>query len=59
VEEAMFTFVIWFIGLAILIGMAFCNIGIIAVAFSKHWTLGILCAAASLIVWPILLTQIF
>jgi hypothetical protein len=58
VEEMMFTFVIWAIGLAILIGMVICNIGIIAVAFRKHWTLGVLCMAVSLLVWPILLAQI-
>ena len=54
----MFTFVIWSIGLAILIGMVMCNIGIIAAAFRKHWTLGILCMAVSLMVRPILLAQI-
>jgi len=54
----MFTFVIWVIGLAMLTGLAVCNIGIVAVAFKWHWTLGILCVAVSLFAWPILLAQI-
>lgn len=54
----MITFVIWLIGLGLLIGMALCNIGIVAVAFKKHWALGVLCAAASMLAWPVLLAQI-
>ena len=55
----MFTFVIWVIGLSILAVMAVINIGIIGVAFRKHWVLGTLCVMVSLIVWPMLLAQIF
>ena len=54
----MLAFAIWLIGLGILIGMALCNIGIIAVAFRKHWTWGVLCLAASMIAWPVLLAQV-
>lgn len=55
----MFTFVIWAVGLSILAVMAVINIGIIGVAFRKHWVLGTFCVFVSLIVWPILLAQIF
>ena len=52
------TFAMWLVGLGILICMALCNIGIIAVAFRKHWTWGLLCLAVSLIAWPVLLAQV-
>jgi hypothetical protein len=54
----MLSFTIWWIGLAILIGMAVGNAAVVAVAFRKHWTLGLLSLAASLIAWPILLAQV-
>jgi hypothetical protein len=55
----MFTFVIWAIGLAIMAGMAYVNFIIVALAFEKHWFLGILCILASLVGWLILFVLVF
>jgi hypothetical protein len=55
----MFTFVIWAIGLAIMAGMAYVNLSVVALAFEKHWSLGMLCILASLIGWLILLVSVF
>ena len=55
----MFTFVIWVIGLAIMAGMAGINLQIVAAAFEKHWLLGILTIATSLIGWIVLLLMVF
>jgi hypothetical protein len=56
-EGGLLTFVIWLIGLAILIGMAMGNAAIVAVAFRRHWVLGLLTLGASLLVWRVLLAQ--
>lgn len=53
----MLTFAIWGIGLAVLIVMAVGNAAIIAVAYRKHWILGFLSLAVSMILWPVLLGQ--
>jgi len=54
----MFTFVIWAIGISIMTSMAWINMGIISIAFARHWFLGILCVLFSLVGWTILLTAI-
>jgi hypothetical protein len=55
----MFTFVVWAIGLAIMAGMAYVNFVITALAFEKHWFLGVLCILASLVGWLILFALVF
>lgn len=55
----MFTFVIWVIGLAIMAWMALANFGIVIAAFTKHWSLGVLCILASIVGWSILLAFVF
>ena len=55
----MFTFVIWAIGLYILLRIALFNIMLIGVAFEAHWFFGLLAIGGSLVGWLILLLLIF
>jgi len=55
----MFTFVVWSVGLIILGHMAFFNFAVTVAAFSKHWLLGLLITAVSIVGWIVLLMMIF
>jgi hypothetical protein len=55
----MFTFVIWAVGLYILLRIGIVNVALIGAAFESHWFLGVLAIIGSLIAWIILLALIF
>ena len=51
----MFSFVIWMLGLAIIGFMGIANLAVLAMAFEKHFLLGIAAIAATALFWLFIL----